>query len=88
MEKFYEFLRSIFSIFLLMAIGGGAVVFLIFIFALIVGGQVGEILATSANKVIMTYSIKSAAIAMFAGLLSFYVSNSHQLLLDEEQAKS
>lgn len=87
MEKLYEVLKSIFSIFLLIAISGGALVFFIFVIALILGGSTGETLAISANEVIMPYFIKSAATAIFAGLLSLYVSKSHQLSLSEEESK-
>lgn len=87
MEKLNEVLKSIFSIFLLIAISGGALVFFIFVIALILGGSTGETLAISVNEVIMPYFIKSAAIAMFAGLFSFYVSKSHQLSLSEEESK-
>lgn len=84
MQSLNEFLKTIFSIFLLIAITGGAIVFFMFVIALIAGGSTGANLATSASGTVMPYFIKSAAIAMFAGLFSLYVSKSHQLSLGEE----
>lgn len=88
MKKLYEILKSIFSIFLLIAIAGGSVIFFMFVIALILGGNAGKTLAISAKEVIIPYFIRSAAIAIFAGLFSLYVSKSHQLSLEEKENKN
>lgn len=84
MQTFNEFLKSIFSILIIIAIAGGVLIFLMLIASLILGGQQGEVLAVSANQVYMPYFIKAAAIAVLAGLISLYVSGAHVLSLDEE----
>lgn len=84
-ENINKFLETIFSIFLIIAILGGGIIFLMFIGALIIGGGTGEVLATKASKEIMPYFIRSASIAITAGLLSFYISGDHTLSLKEEK---
>lgn len=80
-------LRSIFSIFVMIAIAGGAIIFLMFFVGIIMGGSGGEKLAVSAQKLYLPYFIKAAAIAVMSGLAIFYISDSHELSLTAEQQK-
>lgn len=73
--------NSIFSLFISISILGGGIIFLMFIIAIIVGGNLGTIIATTAFKKIMPYFIKAAAIGIFAGLIAIYTSGSHYLSL-------
>lgn len=84
-ENINSFLESVFSIALIIAILGGGIIFLMFILAIILGGGTGEVLATKASKEIMPYFIRSATIAVTAGLLSFYISGEHALSLKDER---
>lgn len=84
-DKLDKILKAIFSIFLIIAILGGGVVFAMFVIALIIGGEMATNLATSAQKAVMPYFIKSAAIAVLAGLISLYNSQTHTLSLKEEE---
>jgi len=83
-EKINDFLKSIFSIFTLIAIAGGGIIFLIFVIALIIGGDTATTLSVNASKKYMPYFIKSAAIGVMAGLAFFYTSKSHTLSLNED----
>lgn len=83
-SKIEKLLKSIFSIFVLIAIFGGGVVFLMFLIALIIGGETGGNIAVSARNTVMPYFIKSATIAVISGLLSFYISKVHTLSLNEK----
>jgi hypothetical protein len=84
-EKLEKSVRSIFSITLIIAILGGGVIFFMFIVALIMGGTLGESLATNASKIIMPYFIRFASISVLSGLVSFYITGEHTLSLNEEE---
>lgn len=83
-EKINKVLLSIFSVFILIAIAGGGIVFLMFVAAILVGGNTAETLAVNANKLYMPCFIKAASIGVMAGLLSFYITKSHALSLNDE----
>ncbi|MEW8973666.1 MAG: hypothetical protein AB2375_05665 [Tissierellaceae bacterium] len=87
-EKLEKSVRSIFSITLIIAILGGGVIFFMFIVALIMGGTLGESLATNASKIIMPYFIRFASISVLAGLVSFYITGEHTLSLNEEEKQT
>lgn len=80
-DKLLEILNSIFSIFILVAIFGGALIFLFFLLALVIGGEKGANLSIFASKSIMPYFIKAAAIGILAGLIELYLSRDHHLSL-------
>jgi len=84
-KKLEDVLKSIFSIFIMIAMAGGAIIFLMFFVAIIMGGKGGEALAVSASKIYLPYFIKSASIAVISGLLLFYISDSHALSLEIEK---
>jgi hypothetical protein len=84
-NKLENILRSIFSVFIMIAIAGGAVIFVLFIAAIIIGGAAGEALAVNISKIYLPYFIRSASIAVISGLLMFYVGNCHTLSLEVEK---
>jgi len=75
--------RSIFSIFIMIAIAGGGIVFAMFVVAIIVGGEIGNTLALLAKNTVMPLFIRSAAIAMVGGLLKLYASGKHELTMEK-----
>lgn len=77
--------KSIFSIFIIIAIAGGGIVFGMFLIAIILGGEVGNSLALVAKNEVMPMFIRSAAISMAGGLLKFYASGSHELTMDDNK---
>lgn len=85
-QKIVELTKSIFSIFILIAIAGGVIVFCMLLLGIIIGGEAGGNLAVSANKVYMPHFIKCATVAMTAGLINFYATRLHTLSLDEHGA--
>ena len=86
-KRIEQFLESIFSIFVMIAIIGGAVVFALYLIAMILGGESGANLALAVKDSVLPYFIRSAAIAMAAGLISFYLTKMHALSLSIEKEK-
>lgn len=84
-QVFENLLRSIFSFFIMIAIAGGVITFLLFVVALIMGGDAGGQLAVNTNKVYLPYFIKAASIGVISGLILFYISNTHTLSLSAEK---
>ena len=84
-KQIENFLRSIFSIFIMVAIAGGAIIFILFIVALFMGSETGGKLAVDINNVYLPYFIKSASVAIISGLLIFYLSDTHALSLNNEK---
>lgn len=80
-EKFINLIGSIFSIFILLGLLGGGIIFLMFLLALIIGGDKAAILSTMASETIMPYFIKSATVGIMAGLIVLYFSGDHHLSL-------
>jgi len=79
MNKIENIMISIFSIGIMVAISGGALVFLLFLMGFILGGESAAYLSNLASKILMPYFIKSAAIGVFAGLITFYIHGKHEL---------
>lgn len=84
-QQLENILRSIFSIFIMIAIAGGVIVFLIFLAAMIMGGKGGEAMASNVTKTYMPYFIKASSIAVLSGLLLFYLGGTHALSLKVEK---
>jgi hypothetical protein len=84
-DRLSKLIESLFSIFLIIAILGGGVVFLMYILGIIVGGNFGNILALNARNVMIPFFIRSAAIAILLGLIHHYVTGEHTLTLDENE---
>lgn len=84
-EKLEDILKSVFSIAGIIAIAGGAVVFIMLVFAVIIGGEAGGSLAVKSKNIIMPYFIKSATIAAMSGLIIFYIKKEHTLSIENEK---
>lgn len=74
--------KSIFSIFIMLAIAGGGIIFAMFVVAIIVSGEVGNTIALLAKGTIMPFFIRCGAIAMAGGILKLYASGDHELTID------
>jgi hypothetical protein len=85
--KLEHILKSIFSIFVFVAIVGSAITFVIFLAAFIIGGEGGEKLAVDASKLYLPYFIRAATIAVASGLLMFYTTGDHALSIKKERVK-
>ena len=84
-EKMERILTNIFGIFVSIAVLGGVIVFLTYLVGMIIGGELGANLMVTAWKEWVPYFIRSAAIAVLAGLILFYVTGKHTLSLKEEK---
>lgn len=84
-QVFENLLRSIFSIFIMIAIAGGVITFLLFVVAIIMGGDAGGQLAVNIKNIYLPYFIKAASIGVISGLILFYVSDTHALSLSVEK---
>lgn len=84
-ESIGKLTKSIFSIFIMLAIAGGGVVFIMFILGIIIGGSTGTSLAVNVKNVVMPQFIRFAAIAVFAGLIDYYLTGKHALTVEEKK---
>ena len=82
-EGILKITRSLFSLFIIIAIAGGGIVFIMFILGLVIGGSTGNSLALNAKDTVMPLFIRSAAIAVLMGLINYYASGKHALTMDE-----
>ena len=83
-DKLHNSASVVFSLFTITAIFGGGLIFAMFVGAIIIGGETGQMIATSAKNTVMPFFIRSASIGVFAGLISFYISGEHSLSLDKD----
>jgi hypothetical protein len=77
--------KSIFSIFTLITLIGGGVVFIMFIIALIIGGDTATFLSLMAKNTVMPMFIRSAAVAVLCGLITYYTSGNHDLTMNDNK---
>lgn len=80
-KKFGNVLKGVFSLFLMIAMLGGGLIFIMFLVALILGGNSGASIALTARNVIMPYFIRSASAAVLSGLIFSYLKDEHGLSL-------
>ncbi len=80
-NKIENFLKEIFSIFIMMAIFGGGIIFLMFMVAIVLGGAQGAKIALLAKDLVMPFFIRFASIGVLAGLIYSYLRKSHGLSL-------
>lgn len=85
MEHRDGILRILFSIFSILAVLGGVVVFVLFIISLIIGGEQGAKLALMSKDVVMPIFIRSAALSLLSGLIESYIHNTHSLSIRDEE---
>lgn len=84
-EKIRRIVESIFSIFVLIAVVGGGIVFLMFTLGIIIGGPTGESLAVNAKNVVMPIFIRCGAVAVAAGLAHYYTTGQHALTMEDNK---
>ncbi|MDR7869364.1 MAG: hypothetical protein RIN55_00795 [Tissierellaceae bacterium] len=84
-EKIEKFVESAFSIFTIIAVIGGGIVFVMFVLGIIIGGPTGTSLAVNAKSVVMPIFIRCAAVAVLAGLIHYYATGKHALTMDEHK---
>lgn len=84
-EKLEKFVTNVFGVFVSIAVMGGVIVFLTYVIGIIIGGDSGTALMVTAWKEWTPYFIKSAAIAVLAGLILFYITKNHTLSLKQEK---
>ena len=87
-KRLQDILASLFSFFIIVAIFGGEVIFVMFIIALILGGQLGNNLAISASNTVMPFFIKSATVSILTGLIWMYIEGNHTLSLGEPNKRT
>lgn len=85
MEHRDGILRILFSIFSIVAVLGGAIVFVLFMVSLVIGGEQGEKLALISKDVVMPIFIRSAALSLLSGLIESYIHNNHSLSIKDEE---
>ncbi|GEN30082.1 phosphoglycerol transferase MdoB-like AlkP superfamily enzyme [Cerasibacillus quisquiliarum] len=83
MKKIANWTHHLYSLIAFIALSVGAIVALLFIVSLIIGGNIGEGLAVRAGK-LMNQAIYLAAMAMFFGLIHIYTAKRHTLTLKDE----
>lgn len=84
-EKLERIVESIFSISLIIAILGGGIIFCMFLIAIIIGGESGEVIAVNASKKVMPHFIRLSSIAILCGLIKTYIHGEHTLALEENE---
>lgn len=84
LSRIGDLLHHVYALIAFVTMVLGFVVFLLFIFAIIVGGPLGESVAGWAGQ-LMQWAIRVAAIAVFAGLLNRYLKKQHTLTLKDEK---
>lgn len=82
-ENISKFSESVFSIFTLLAVVGGGVVFVMFVLGILIGGETGTSLAVNAKSTVMPMFIRFAAVAVLAGLINYYSTGDHALTMDD-----
>lgn len=70
--KLYKILNKIYGILMTISFFAGALPLLAFIFAIIIGGNLGEEIAVFTHKYIYTYIIALSSIAVLVGWIAMY----------------
>lgn len=78
-KKIEKFGRTLFSVGIIVALGGSGIVFLTLLISVVLGNQD---LAVFARYDLMPWFIRSAAIGLVGGLISIYASGKHHLTID------
>ncbi len=85
MKKISDISRNIFSITLFVSLIGGGVVGILYLVAIIIGGGSGEALAVATKSNILPWFIRTAAVAMFSGLVEIYTKGEHFLSMGNDK---
>ena len=84
-QKLEKFMTNLFGIFVSIAVLGGVFIFFTYLVGIIIGGDAGSSLMVTAKSKFVPLFIKSATIAVMAGLLIFYITGKHTLSLKDEE---
>lgn len=78
-------INYLFSIFISLAIFGGGVVFLMFVIAFVLGGEIGNSLALTVKNETIPLFMRFATVGTLAGLIVSYITDKHELTLEEKK---
>ena len=87
MKDITRIANILFSIAITIALIGGGLVGLLFLLAVLIGGNTGESLAVFTKNDLLPQFIRIATIAMLSGLVRFYTDNFHPLSLNTDEKK-
>ena len=87
MKDITRIANILFSIAITIALIGGGLVGLLFLLAVLIGGNTGESLAVFTKNDLLPQFIRIATIAMLSGLVRFYADNFHPLSLKTDEKK-
>ena len=87
MKEITRIANILFSIAITIALIGGGLVGLLFLLAVLIGGNTGESLAVFTKNDLLPQFIRIATIAMLSGLVRFYADNFHPLSLNTDEKK-
>ncbi|MDI9502499.1 MAG: hypothetical protein GX291_03315 [Tissierellia bacterium] len=87
MKDITRIANILFSIAITIALIGGGLVGLLFLLAVLIGGNTGESLAVFTKNDLLPQFIRIATIAMLSGLVRFYADNFHPLSLNTDEKK-
>lgn len=82
-ENLSKLIANLFGLLIFVSVGLGAVAFVMFVIALIVGGAGGAAISINAQKLI-TFGIQMASLGVLCGLLHIYLGGKHYLTLKNE----
>lgn len=85
MKDITRIANILFSIAITIALIGGGLVGLLFLLAVLIGGNTGESLAVFTKNDLLPQFIRIATIAMLSGLVRFYADNFHPLSLNTDE---
>jgi len=80
-EKIYNILKRIYGVGMMVAFLAGGIPIIPFVFAIIIGGDVGEGIANFLYKRYYPVVIVLAAIACLVGLVAVYIGKKHDFVI-------
>lgn len=78
-QKIYNILNKLYGILMIVSFFAGAVPLLVFIAAIIIGGDTATAMMTFVGEYVYTYIIAAASIAVFIGWIALYVGKKEGL---------
>lgn len=88
MKELNDFSKKLFSITLFVSLIGGGIVGLLYLIAIIIGGESGETLAVATRSNVLPWFIRMATVAIFSGLVQLYTSGEHTLSMKSDNKKN
>lgn len=86
-EKVYKILSRIYGIMMSISFFGGFLPLIPFVFAVIVGGELGESISLFLYKQYYPWVITIGSLALVVGLIAMYVSKQNALSIKESKTK-